>query len=78
MKRGKEEENGKGEGEIVSVSVMLMMPDTTVPLGISRKHAVSILAYLHPVYWLPHPILRVCVCVRVYIFASGTTDLPFT
>lgn len=62
--------NRHGRRKIVLVSVMLMMPDITVPLGISREHyAVSILAYLHPVYKLLDPIItaisRVCVCLCV-------------
>lgn len=64
----------RGRGGIVFVSAMLMMPDITVPLGIScEHHALSILVYLHPVCKLLDAIIILCVCmrVRVYMFVYG-------
>lgn len=67
----KEEERRKGRHgrrEIVFVSMMLMMPDITVPLGISHKrYAASIRAYQLPVYRLLDHIIILCVCVHFCI-----------
>lgn len=48
-------------------SVTVTTPDISVPSGIGSKHyTCSIIAYLHPVYWLLDPILYVGECVFLY------------